>query len=55
LSKRGVEIAIVTCFSELVEGVQRYGLAIEGAGRGVFPTVDAAMAALAVPKVTRNT
>jgi high affinity sulfate transporter 1 len=54
LLRRGVAVAIVTTLSAVVDGVRRYGLATDGEGRGVFPTVDTAMDALAVPHVAPN-
>jgi hypothetical protein len=48
LAKRGVAIAVVAS-SEVYDGLRRHGLGTEGGGRGMFPTVDAAMAALTEP------
>ena len=47
LAKRGVEVAIVTPHETMLQELGRYGL---GADRGrVYPSVDAAMAALGAP------
>jgi MFS superfamily sulfate permease-like transporter len=52
LAKRGVEVAVVTPHESMLQELGRYGL---GTDRGrIYPTVDAAMAALAVPRDTRN-